>query len=82
MAKTKGSAGGSPAKAIKLTPEQVKEGYWFEESGEYVLVWHNKNQIALLHNSPDIEKKVKDTIEKRRKELKEVEEKTGWKPGT
>ena len=78
MAKTKGPA----AKAIKLTPEQVKEGYSVEESGEYVLVWHGKNQIALLHSSPDIDKKVKDTVEKRRKELKEVEAKTGWKSGT
>lgn len=82
MARAKGSAGSTPAKAIKLTEAQKKEGYWFEESGEYVLVWHNKNQIALLHSSPDIGRKVQDSIEKRRKELKEVEEKTGWKPGT
>ena len=78
MAKAKGPG----AKAIKLTAEQQKEGYWVEESGEYVLVWHNKNQVALLHSSGDINRKVQETVEKRRKELKEVEEKTGWKPGT
>jgi len=43
-----------------------------------VLVWHKKNQIALLYKSPDIEH-VQEVVEKRRKELKEVEEKTGWK---
>jgi len=44
-----------------------------------VLVWHKKNQIALLYKSPDIEHEVQEVVEKRRKELKEVEEKTGWK---
>lgn len=65
---------------IRLTEEQKKEGYWVEPSGSYVLVWHHKNQIALLLASPDINRKVKDVIERRQKELKEVEEKTGWKP--
>ncbi|MFH1087584.1 MAG: hypothetical protein V1737_03245 [Chloroflexota bacterium] len=68
-----------PAKLAKLTEEQEKEGYWAEQSGSNVLVWHRNNQIALLYLSPDIDRKVQDTVERRRKELKEIEEKTGWK---
>jgi hypothetical protein len=30
--------------------------------------------------SPNIDQKVQETVERRRQELKEVEEKTGWKP--
>lgn len=67
------------ASDIKLTEEQQKEGYWVELYEKNVLVWHKKNQIALLYNSPDINKKFQDMVEKRRKELKEVEAKTGWK---
>ena len=66
-------------KEIKLTEEQEKEGYWVEREGNRVLVWHGKNQIALLHSSPDINEKVQDVVERRRKELQEVYEKTGWK---
>lgn len=65
---------------IQLTGEQEKEGYWIELEGDRVLVWHKKNQVALLYSSSDINKKVQDVVEKRRRELKEVEEKTGWKP--
>ena len=65
---------------VALSAEQQKEGYWVEASGSYVLVWHHKNQIALLYHSPDIARKVQDVVERRRKELKEVQEKTGWKP--
>ena len=65
---------------VKLTDEQQKEGYRVEQSGNYVLVFHDNNQIALLILSPDINQKVNDVIERRRKDLKEVEEKTGWKP--
>jgi len=68
------------SETVKLTEEQEKEGYWVEHSGEYVLVWHRNNQIALLLATADIAQKVQDTIERKRKELKEVEEKTGWKP--
>jgi len=64
---------------VKLSREYEKKGYRVEEAGNYVLVWHRNNQIALLANSPDIDVKVQDTVEKRIKELKEVEEKTGWK---
>ena len=65
---------------IKLTEGQQKEGYWVEWEENRVLVWHRKNQIALLYGSPDIDKKVQDVVEKRRRELQEVYEKTGWKP--
>jgi len=68
-----------PETTIKLTPEQEKEEYWVEECQDRVLVWHKKNQIALLYKSPDIGRKVQETVERRRKELKAVEEKTGWK---
>lgn len=64
----------------RLTEEQKKEGYWLELSGNNVMVWHHKTQIALLYCSPDIDRKVQGVVERRRKELKEVEEKTGWKP--
>ena len=65
---------------VRLTEEQEKEGYWTEVCQDRVLVWHKKNQIALLLYSPDINRKVQEVVEGRRKELKEVEEKTGWKP--
>lgn len=67
-------------KVARLTEEQTKEGYWVEESGNNVLVWHKNNQIALLCCSPDIDNKVQEVVERRRRTLKEVEEKTGWKP--
>ena len=70
----------SMSETVKLTEEQEKEGYWVEQSGEYMLVWHRNNQIALLLSTADIGQKVQNTIERKRKELKEVEEKTGWKP--
>ena len=65
--------------AIELTKDQKNESYWVEDCEDRVLVWHKKNQIALLYKSTDIDRKVQGTIERRRKELKEVEEKTGWK---
>ena len=64
---------------VKLTEEQKKEGYRVELSGEYVLVWHRNNQVALLRFTPDIQDKVHSIVEKRRQELREVEEATGWK---
>ena len=67
-------------KLPNLKEVQQKEGYSLELSGNYVLVWHNNNQIALLSYSSDIDSKVQDVVERRRKELKEVEKKTGWKP--
>ena len=67
------------SEVAKLAEEQEKEDYRVEDCEDRVLVWHKKNQIALLYKSPDIDQKVQETIERRRKELKEVEEKTGWK---
>jgi hypothetical protein len=67
--------------AVRLSEEQQSEGYWVEELGDRVLVWHHNAQIALLCSSPDIERKVQEVVERRRKQLREVEEKTGWRPG-
>ncbi len=65
---------------VKLTKEQEKEDYRVELSGGNVQVWHHQNQIALLLPSPDIERRVYEVIDRKRRELKELEEKTGWKP--
>ncbi len=65
---------------IRLTPDQKREGYWIQESFGNLQVWHRKNQIALLLITPDINEKLRDVVERRRRELKDVEEKTGWKP--
>ena len=64
---------------IRLTEEQEREGYRVEQSGDNLLVWHRNNQVALLLSSPDIARKVHEVVERRRGELKEVEERTGWK---
>ncbi len=71
---------GAQKPPVELTQGQIKEGYGVEPSGEYILVWHHNNQIALLHASGDIQRKVQDVVKRKRQELKEVEEKTGWKP--
>ena len=71
----------STSQLPRLTDEQAREGYWVEDCEDRVLVWHKKNQIALLYKSLDIEHKVQEVVEKRRKELKEVEDKSGWKAG-
>ncbi|MBI2916797.1 MAG: hypothetical protein HYY01_02285 [Chloroflexi bacterium] len=68
------------AEAVLVTEEQEKLGYWTEKSGEYVLVWHDNNQIALLMDSPDIGDKVQKVVAKREKDLEEVFQKTGWRP--
>lgn len=70
-----------PEETINLSKEQLEEGYWVERTGNLVTVWHNKNQIALLLSSANINEKVHDVIERKRKELKEVMERTGWEPG-
>ena len=56
-----------------LTEEQKKEGYWTEEIEDRVLVWHNKNQIALLYKTGDIVKKVQDVVERRREQLRSIQ---------
>lgn len=53
-----------------LTREQEQEGYRLEASGEYVLVWHHNNQIALLRATADIAKRVQELVERHRQELK------------
>ena len=53
-----------------LNEEQKKEGYWIEEIDDRVLVWHNKNQIALLYKTSDIVEKVQDVVERRREQLR------------
>ncbi|HEY92516.1 MAG TPA: hypothetical protein G4O17_02075 [Dehalococcoidia bacterium] len=63
----------------RLTDDQEKEGYRVEGCEDRVLVWHKQNRIALPYKSPDINQKVQETIERRRREFMEVEEKTGWK---
>ena len=63
-----------------LTEEQIKKGYWVQETFGNLQVWHRKNQIALLIITPDIEAKVQDIVKGRIQELQEVFEKTGWRP--
>ena len=55
---------------VNLTDEQEKEGYWVEQSGNLVKVWHYKDTIALLLSSSDIHHKVQDVVERRRTELR------------
>jgi hypothetical protein len=64
---------------IKLKDDYQKKGYWAEKSEDYVLVWHRKNQIALLADSSDIDRQIEEVVERRIRELREIEEKTGWK---
>lgn len=66
--------------SVVIAPDQEKEGYWVQETFGNLQVWHHKNQIALLMITDDINQKVQDVIERRRKDLQEVFEKTGWKP--
>jgi len=70
---------GNTFPAVELTKEQEREGYWIEVLEDRVLVWRKKNQLALLLVSPDIQDRVQELIERKRKELKEVEEKTGYR---
>jgi hypothetical protein len=55
---------------VNLTDEQEKEGYWVEQSGNLVKVWHHNNEIALLLFSPNIHHKVQDVVERRRTEFR------------
>jgi hypothetical protein len=65
--------------AIELTEEQKREGFWIEILEDRVLVWHKKNQLALLLASPDIQERVQEFIQRKRQEFKELEAKTGYK---
>jgi len=59
-----------PSGMVNLTDEQEKEGYWVEQSGNLVKVWHYKDTIALLLSSSDIHHKVQDVVERRKTELR------------
>lgn len=69
-----------PAALPALAPEQTAEGYRVAEVNGNIQVWHGKGQIALLLPAADLAARVNDVIERRRRMLKEIEEKTGWKP--
>jgi hypothetical protein len=64
----------------KLLPEQEAEGYSIEMAEGNILIWHKNTQIALLLNREGVEERARQLVEKRRQELREVSEKTGWKP--
>jgi hypothetical protein len=57
---------------VNLTDEQEKEGYWVEQSGNLVKVWHYKDTIALLLSSSDIHHKVQDVVERKRREFRKT----------
>ena len=59
---------------IRLTGEQEKDGFWVEQNGDLVKVWHHNNTIALLLLSLDIHRKVQDVVERKRRELREIDE--------
>jgi len=65
---------------VKLSDEQEKEGFWVEQREGNYLVWHHDNQIAFFLFSPDIERRVEKLIERHRKDFREIEKKTGWRP--
>ncbi len=52
-----------------LTKEQKDKGYRLEFKGDYVIVWHNKNQIGLLLKTPDAARKAQTLVEKHRQEF-------------
>ncbi|MCX5995722.1 MAG: hypothetical protein NTV59_06980 [Chloroflexi bacterium] len=57
---------------VNLTDEQEKEGYWIEQSGNLVRVWHYKDTIALLLSSSDIHHKVQGVVERKRREFRKT----------
>lgn len=52
-----------------LTEEQEDKGYRLEFEGDYVLVWHDNNQIGLLLTTPDIAQRMQTLVEKHRQEF-------------
>ncbi|MFN8534436.1 MAG: hypothetical protein U0556_12925 [Dehalococcoidia bacterium] len=62
-----------------LTDEQAQAYYRLFVEGDYVQVWHGNTQIGLLLNREGVQDKARQIVERRRRELREVEEKTGWK---
>ena len=59
---------------VNLSDEQEKDGFWIEQSGNLVKVWHHNNAIALLLLSSDIYRKVQDVVERKRRELRKIDE--------
>ena len=65
-----------------LQTDQLSEGYSLEMGTGVVLVWHYNTQIALLMDRDNVEERARAIVERRRQELRVVEEKTGWRhPG-
>ena len=52
-----------------LTKKQENKGYQVEPAGDYVLIWHHKNQIGLLLKTPDIAERVRALVEKHHQEF-------------
>lgn len=61
------------SKRINIASELEKDGYWAEREGDYVLVWHRNNQIALLAYKPGIKSRVEEMARARQKLLAEIE---------
>ncbi len=47
-----------------LTNAQKDKGYLIELKDDYVLLWHNKNQIGLLVKTPDVARRAQTLVEK------------------
>ena len=52
-----------------LTKDQEDNGYRLESRADYVLIWHDNNQIGLLMATPDITQRVQTLVEKHRQEF-------------
>jgi hypothetical protein len=63
-----------------LTAEQTAEAYRIVVEGGYVQIWHGNTQIGLLIDREGVEERARELVERRRAELREVAEKTGWTP--
>jgi hypothetical protein len=54
--------------SICLSADQKSEGYRVEPRGEYLLLWHNKNQIALIKICDNLSSRVHSLIENHQRE--------------
>ncbi len=63
---------GVESQKTSIAPELERDGYRAEREGDYVLVWHHKNQIALLAYKPGIESRVEEMARARQKQLAEI----------
>lgn len=55
---------------VKLTENQKRDGYRAERLGDSVLVWHKNTRIAVFPYSLDINHRVQQLLERRRRQLK------------